>query len=313
MGYRVQFEFSPLYELVNSLELFATKKSIKNVDLGAEWIKDVQVKLDEHGVDLGNTKDLPCFSYLYLLIWQSPEKEDVDTFIKWLQSLAPGSLYEKLFSYVSESLPTDLTAIRNHYIKLMKTWDDVYFKSIDPHVLDVLRESMIKGEERIGTEDPVSLVNRISGGIYMEQYEELEQVIMIPTYHTSPLITSRKFKNIAYIFYPVDMPESDRNVPSKKLLRITKALADENRLRIIKLVSEGPKTFTEILQHFDVSKSTVHHHVMLLRTAGLISAYHTDECCSELFVYRPYGIKELSEQFEEYIDKSVSLVNSKNS
>ncbi|HYK74151.1 MAG TPA: winged helix-turn-helix domain-containing protein [Pseudoneobacillus sp.] len=303
MGYRVVFEFSPLYELVNSLQLFLSKKSIKNVDLGAEWIKEVQESFDAHNVDLGNPKDLPCFSYLYLLIWQSPEKENVGAFINWLRSLQPGHLYEKLFSYESESLPSNLVTIRDQYVALIKLWNDLYFSKIDSSIFDLLRESVIEWEGKSLTEDPISFVEKVSGGLKIEDYDGLEQVILTPSYHMNPLITISKYKNMAQILYPVDRPEEDPNQPSKKLVRITKALADENRLRILKLLTEGPKTFTEILKHFDVSKSTVHHHVMLLRTAGLISAYHTDECCSESFVYRPIGMTELTEQFNEYIKK----------
>ncbi|MFD2444949.1 ArsR/SmtB family transcription factor [Bacillus sp. CGMCC 1.16607] len=303
MSYRVVFEFSPLYELVNSLELFLFKKSIKNADLGPEWIKAVQEKLDAQNLDLGNPKDLPCFQYLNLLIWQSPEKENVEAFIKWLHSLEPGSIYEKLFSYVSESLPSNLSAIRDRYVDLIKKWNDIYFSKMDTEILVLLRESVSKWDGKIIARDSIAFVEQVSGGLRIEAYEGLEQVIMTPTFHISPLVSISKFKNIAHILYPVDALVSDPHQPSKKLARITKALADENRLRIIKLLKEGPKTFTEILKHFDVSKSTVHHHVMLLRTAGLISAYHTNECCSETFVYRPNGMKELTEQFNEYIEK----------
>ncbi|WP_442598350.1 ArsR/SmtB family transcription factor [Neobacillus sp. D3-1R] len=303
MGYRVVFEFSPLYELVNSLELFLSKKSIKNVDLGTDWVKQVQENLDAHHIDFGNPKDIPCFSYLYLLVWQSPEKENIDVFLNWLRSLQPGDLYEKLFSYVSESLPTDLTVIRDQYVHLLHIWNEQYFSKMDTEILDLLRESFLEWEGKPMEEDPISFVEKASGGLKIEAYEGLQQVILIPSYHMNPLIRINKFKNIAQILFPVDRPEMDPYQPSKKLVRLTKALADENRLRILKLLSEGPKTFSEILKHFDVSKSTVHHHVMLLRTAGLVTAYHTDEFCSEFFIYRPIGMTELTEQFNHYIKK----------
>jgi DNA-binding transcriptional ArsR family regulator len=303
MSYQVVFEFSPLYELVNSLELFLNKKSLKNVELGSEWINDVQAKLEASNIDLGNSKDIPDFTYLYLLIWQSPEKENIDLFLQWLKSLQPGSLYEKLFSYISETLPADLAAVRDKYVELIDKWNQIYFSKLDSEIIDCLRQSVIDSDRSTGVEDPVLFVDQISGGLKIEAYEGLRQVILTPTYHTNPLITIRKLKNIAHILYPVDLPETDSTQPSNKLIRLTKALADENRLKMIKLLGEGPKTFTEILQHFTISKSTVHHHVMLLRTAGLISSYHTDECCSEMFIYRPFGIHELVTHFDDYLQK----------
>jgi DNA-binding transcriptional ArsR family regulator len=301
MAYRVEFEFSPLYELVNSLELFLNRKSMKHVELGQEWIIDVERKLEMSGLTIGNTKELPCLSYLFLLIWQSPEKEEVQSFIKWLHTLQPGSIYEKLSPYISESLPTDLTNIRDRYIELIKIWDSVYFSKLNPDIMDALRESVLI-QQKIKYGDPISYVEQISGGLRIGAYAGLEQVIMIPTYHTNPLIVSRKLKNTVQVMYPIDLPEVD-HAPSKRLVRLTKALADENRLKILKLVYNNPMTFTEILQHFDVSKSTVHHHVMLLRTAGLISAYHTGECCSETFVYRPTGMEELTTDFMTFMEK----------
>ncbi|MDZ5470449.1 winged helix-turn-helix domain-containing protein [Bacillus sp. 31A1R] len=304
MSYQVEFEFSPIYELVNSLELFVHKRGIKNVDLGVDWVKKVQENLDAASVELGDAKAIPCFNYLYLLIWQSPEKEDINKFLHWLQTLQPGNLYEKLFSYVSDPLPADLEKIRNQYVKLLKVWEEVYFSAFDLDILDILRESVMEWDDkREHEEDPVVFVEKVSGGLKVEPYEGLQQIIMTPTYHTSPLITTRKFKNIVHIQYPVDAPETAADQPSKKLLRLSKALGDDNRLRILKLVKEGPKTFTEILQHFNISKSTVHHHIMLLRTAGLISAYHTSECCSEAFVYRPLGMEELVDSFNAYLEK----------
>ncbi|MHC0036243.1 ArsR/SmtB family transcription factor [Pseudoneobacillus sp. C159] len=303
MGYKVVFEFSPLYELVNSLDLFLSKKSIKNVEIGAEWLKDLQTRLDNANVEVAYPRESPSFCYLYLLIWQSPEKENVEKFLEWLNSLQPGSIYERLFSYVSEGLPTDLAALRDQYVELIRTWNKIYFSGMDSEITDTLRESVIKWETTDTASDLVQFVEKVSGGLRIEPYEGLQLVVLTPTFHTNPLITISKHKNMAHILYPVDVPESTPNQPSKKLIRLTKALADENRLKMIKLLTEGPKTFTEILKHFEISKSTVHHHVMLLRTAGLISSYHNHECCSETFIYRPLGMEELTEHFQEFLRK----------
>jgi DNA-binding transcriptional ArsR family regulator len=303
VSYRVVFEFSPLYELVNSLELFLSKKSIKNVEIGTDWVKEIQNRIEAENIKLGYPKESPSFCYLYLLIWQSPEKENVEKFIDWLLSLQPGSIYERLFTYVSESLPTDLAALRDQYVALIRTWNDIYFSKLDSEIIDTLRESVIKWEAHDSSSNAVQFVEKVSGGLRIESYEGLQLVLLTPTFHTNPLITIFKHKNMAHILYPVDGPESVPNQPSKKLVRLTKALADENRLKIIKLLTEGPKTFTEILKHFEISKSTVHHHVMLLRTAGLISSYHNEGCCSETFIYRPLGMEELHEYFHDYLQK----------
>jgi ArsR family transcriptional regulator len=68
----------------------------------------------------------------------------------------------------------------------------------------------------------------------------------------------------------------------RQLVRVFKALADENRLAIFQLLRERcaagcevsehgiDRTVTEIAKDFDLALSTVSHHLKELRNAGLI-------------------------------------------
>ena len=44
-----------------------------------------------------------------------------------------------------------------------------------------------------------------------------------------------------------------------------KALGDEARLRIVKMLFEKERTLQEITERLQLGKSTVHHHLKLLR------------------------------------------------
>lgn len=69
----------------------------------------------------------------------------------------------------------------------------------------------------------------------------------------------------------------------RELARIFKALSDPNRLAILQLLREccnpgccypvgnEPNSVSRIAERFDLSLSTVSHHLKELRTAGLIS------------------------------------------
>ncbi|MGB9940518.1 ArsR/SmtB family transcription factor [Methanosarcina sp.] len=60
----------------------------------------------------------------------------------------------------------------------------------------------------------------------------------------------------------------EKILPSE--VRIFKALADINRLKIIKLLKEGELCVCELTTALSTSQSTVSHHLSVLRTAGLI-------------------------------------------
>ena len=49
-----------------------------------------------------------------------------------------------------------------------------------------------------------------------------------------------------------------------------KALADEKRLRILRIVDDGETQLGKIAERADVAKSTAHHHLRVLRAAGLV-------------------------------------------
>lgn len=52
--------------------------------------------------------------------------------------------------------------------------------------------------------------------------------------------------------------------------RVFSALADETRLKIIKLLSEGEKSVDELVQALGIAQSTTSHHLRVLKEARLI-------------------------------------------
>ena len=60
----------------------------------------------------------------------------------------------------------------------------------------------------------------------------------------------------------------------EKLLSVTKALADPNRLEILRLLAaqSGPLCACDIVDLFQLSQPTVSHHLKILKDAGLLCA-----------------------------------------
>lgn len=303
MSYKIELDYSPVYELVCSLSIYTSKKFIKNIDLGKDWIVEVGEKLNPaFANDLEKTKEIPCMSLLNLLIWQSPEKGDIPSFIVWLNSLSPGELYEKLSPHVVDGLPSDLDKLRDHYIYLLTNWYEQYFKHIDPKILRGMEDDVMRNKELIESMDPIDFVEQASGGIRIEPMPDLQLALLVPTVHFSPLNTYCQLKNMFIVQYSVDLPNDNPKDPPKGLSRITSALGDDNRMRILKFLAKEPRTFNEIMQFSSLSKTTVHHHMMVLRGSGLVSAY-IDECCkADQFSLRPSAFAELNTFLENFLE-----------
>jgi len=56
-----------------------------------------------------------------------------------------------------------------------------------------------------------------------------------------------------------------------KEVEILKALADENRVKILKMLRCGEMCVCDILDYLDLSQPTVSHHLKILYNAGLIN------------------------------------------
>jgi ArsR family transcriptional regulator, arsenate/arsenite/antimonite-responsive transcriptional repressor len=60
------------------------------------------------------------------------------------------------------------------------------------------------------------------------------------------------------------------NISLKHLLQVTKALSDEQRVRIIMLLEDGELCVCQIIEVLGLAPSTVSKHLSILRTAGLV-------------------------------------------
>ena len=60
-------------------------------------------------------------------------------------------------------------------------------------------------------------------------------------------------------------------IPEKNMAVIFKALGDENRIRILKLLRSGEKCACKLLDELNISQSTLSHHMKILCDAGMVS------------------------------------------
>ena len=71
----------------------------------------------------------------------------------------------------------------------------------------------------------------------------------------------------------------------KNMAVIFKALGDENRIRILKLLHGGEKCACKLLEELNIGQSTLSHHMKILCDAGIVTGrkegkwMHYSICC----------------------------------
>lgn len=265
---RVTVEYAPAYELVTSYRVFTDTKLHKTLDLGAAWAKATRKLLPE-----GPYPNSPVPSQF---IHHSPHRQDPQRFIAWLASMPVGELYERLLAVMGddrEDIPTDLGAVRDQAVEALAAWHECYFANLDPRIHQGLAADAAAKQALLGTMPQEELVELATGGLCLEAMPATGHVLLVPQYHGRPInLLEGKGPNWA-IGYPADpLPPEPGAVPPG-LLALTRAVADPSRLQILRFLAEGTRSFTEVVEFAGLAKSTVHHHLVTLRSAGLVRVH----------------------------------------
>ncbi len=80
----------------------------------------------------------------------------------------------------------------------------------------------------------------------------------------------------------------------KEVALLCKALSDDNRLRIVQLLTQGEKCGCELLKAFKITQPTLSHHMQILAACGLVQVRkagkwnHYSLNCETLTAFRAF-------------------------
>lgn len=296
--YQLHSDYSPIYETLSSLVVFLNKKN--HYDLDQKWVEAITKKA--HPTVLKQMDDpnaLPGLGYLHILIWKSPSKKDIYDFVDWLRNRSSGEIYEYIAPYIYEDFPKDLGQFRDYYVELLPAWVETY--QIEEHIAEHLKIQTGELKQKLLNARAEDLIEEVTNGIYLHLNETISDIILVPSFHMVPLNRIYFLHKTVFITYAYDLPVQDPNRPGPQLLRMTKALGDEKRLWILKLIAHQPKTLTEIAKELGISNSNLHYHLSLLRIAGLVRIVNFLGKKSDLYTVRQGTFEKVGKELEVFV------------
>ena len=122
------------------------------------------------------------------------------------------------------------------------------------------------------------LIESITNGIAYDIPQGVRRVVFIPSVSLRPWTLITDHDDALLVCYPVAEEHlvMDPEAPPSSLLAVYKALGDDKRMRLLRKLSEGPATLAELTEHVGMAKSTVFHHMGVLRAAGLVRVLFVD-------------------------------------
>ena len=304
----VEVEWAPAYELLISFGAFVFFSKHALLELGQPWLAEVRASLPGDVAARLSRKSVvttlkQAGDLLYVLIRACPGERDARGFLDWLADLTPGTAYESVVHRLPDSapgLPREFAPWRDRMLELLDSWDSGYFRHLDPTILRGLEQEAARLRSVAGTTAVLDLVETVTNGIRVEPSPLLRSIVLVPQYHERPYNTDAAEQHALIFLYPVDVIGASGDAPPLGLLRLTHALSDDSRLRMLRFLADGPNTLTEVARFAGLSQPTVHHHLVHLRAAGLVRVHFAIGSASR-YSLRPHALEQLSQQLGAYL------------
>jgi len=186
-------------------------------------------------------------------------------------------------------------------VRVLEAWLPRY-ETIEPRITAMQARDVEDRATDIATLGIGDLIEKTTGGVRWVSDPGVRRVILVPSYFSRPYnftLIAEDWRLFAYPIADTAVDGGDPDAPPQRLVRLNRALGDESRLRILRMLRERDLYLTEIAQALELSKPTAKHHLAQLRAAGLITM--TEEGGYTYYSLRRERLREATVDLERYL------------
>jgi DNA-binding transcriptional ArsR family regulator len=189
-------------------------------------------------------------------------------------------------------------------VEVLERWYMEIFKPTEAETREVLVRDAEAKRAMAGTLSPEALIDAATNGLQFRREPWARRVILLPQVALRPWNTMGGWEDLYILGYPVADASLgvDRSAPPANLVRLHKALGDEKRLRMLKILARGTASLQELARATGIAKSSAHHHLVILRAAGLVKVTTGEE---SIYTLRRDFIPEASALLGTFLEGGV--------
>ncbi len=278
----------------------------------AELAVDYPDRNDVEGF-IGYVKSMPPHRFLFYLLgrWFPPESIGPDYTKELIERLIEEHEESEDIKQLYPDLAwvDDLESIRDRICGIWERYWNNFFYEKSAEVQALFTRSVNEKQDYLDQHGGTELYKQITG------HDELPTPIptdmpitkieLIPLCHTPRNYYVFYGYGSAQVLYDCSITQDhQRKVDDYRTssLAVLKALADENRLKILKMISQHERMINgkKIAHKLDLSPSVVSRHLSQLKNAGLIREYSTDKR-NITYSFEFSTLRTLGEELEAYI------------
>jgi DNA-binding transcriptional ArsR family regulator len=194
-------------------------------------------------------------------------------------------------------LPLDGWETRRRLLRLLGEWRGHFASSYDPTPL-LAEVALRRRQARAGRME--QLVAAVMDGWEYIPEPGINALLLVPSRVIWPAAHVFDHQSTKIVCYPIEAaPVDSLDDPPEALLRAGQALADERRLRILRLLAHEELTASEMSSRLGIGLTTLLHHAALLLQAGLLTASPTRR---KVYRIRREGLAELDSRLTAWLD-----------
>ena len=203
---------------------------------------------------------------------------------------------------VDRLLATSSEAVQREVADIVEEWAWRVFPAFAANALAIIARDA-ETKERLLEASPARDVLRIStNGVEFEPPDWVTDIVIVPTVALRPFLAPVEFGTTEIFLCSVgdEAFDDDPAAPPRRLVKLAAALGDERRLRILHALGDGELTASEIADRLGVERTSLHHHLGILRSAGLVTI-HDDGVRGWRFARRPEGAGDVGTALTDYL------------
>jgi DNA-binding transcriptional ArsR family regulator len=176
--------------------------------------------------------------------------------------------------------------IRSEFADLLEQWLVEVFAEREPAIRAAEERDLAVLRAETDGLPPEAVVERAVPGVTYVPEVGQTTVALVPTVALRPAWTVCDHRTANVFVYPA-AAHAEAARPPARLVDLGKAIGDETRLRILRELASRPATPPDLADRLGMPRTSLLHHLSILRRAGLVavnihdSAYHAYEVRDE--------------------------------
>jgi len=205
---------------------------------------------------------------------------------------------ERLFATRPELVQAEIAAI-------VHSWAARVFPAFAERSLALIARD-VEAKERLFAETSArEAISIATNGVDLDLGSWATDIVVVPTVAMRPFIAPVEWRSTSLILCSVadEAFDDDPAAPPRRLVQVAAALGDALRLRALHELGDSEWTASELADRLGVDRTSLHHHLGILRSAGLVTV-RAEGLQSWRYSARADGISRATAALAAYLGRS---------